>query len=289
MLKSKSSIYHKETACFKHDSSLEKIKRVFNFDCKPLKILDLGCGDGRLSGELVKKGHEVWGIDSSNEGLKIAEEKGIKTIKADLESDDWHLMSSRAECNEVEGSLRCGERRDFSTPLRSGRNDKTTRSELKSNSFDVVLLLDVLEHLYDGEKVINNINKILKDDGKLVICLPNHFDLRNRLHILFGGGIVHWDHKRYNNALAWEYGHIRFLRLKELIILLQRCGFYLKSSQFNFMAGGIIPTFLTPRKLRVFLLRFWPNLFSGKFVLLLTKDKIMHPDRFFVGKTKKGM
>lgn len=247
---SHTSNYHQQNPCYNHDSSLEKIKRVFDFDCEPLKILDLGCGDGRLSSELVKKGHEVWGLDCSVAGLKLAKEKGIKTIEADLEASSWPL---------------------------------------EENSFDVVLVLDVLEHLYDQEKVLKNVYRVLKSNGHLFVAYPNHFDLRNRLHILFGGGIVHWDHKRYDNTLAWQYGHIRFLRLRELIILAQRAGFYLKTSQFNFMAGGIIPTFLTTRKFRVFFLKHWPNLFSGKFVLLLSKEKTMHPDKFFVGKTRKGM
>lgn len=247
---SNTSDYHQQNLCFNHNSNLEKISRVFNFNCKSLKILDLGCGDGRLSGELVKKGHQVWGLDCSDEGLKIAESRKIKIIKADLEEDNWTI---------------------------------------EKNSFDIVLLLDVLEHLYDQEKILKKVFNLLKPTGQLIVAYPNHFDLRNRLNILFGGGIVHWDHKRYDNTLAQQYGHIRFLRLKELVILLQRARFYLKSSQFNFMAGGIVPTSLTPRKIRVFLLKCLPNLFSGKFVLVLSKVKIMHPDRFFVSKTKKGM
>jgi len=42
---------------------------------KGCKVLDAGCGSGRNSIFLTKKGFEVWGIDISNIGIKKAKEK----------------------------------------------------------------------------------------------------------------------------------------------------------------------------------------------------------------------
>lgn len=42
---------------------------------KPLNILELGCGSGNVTLELLKKGYEVVGIDFSDEMLNIAKEK----------------------------------------------------------------------------------------------------------------------------------------------------------------------------------------------------------------------
>ena len=42
---------------------------------KPLNILELGCGTGNITVELLEKGYEVVGIDISEEMLEIAEEK----------------------------------------------------------------------------------------------------------------------------------------------------------------------------------------------------------------------
>lgn len=42
---------------------------------KPLNILELGCGTGNITTELLQRGYEVVGIDISEEMLEIAEEK----------------------------------------------------------------------------------------------------------------------------------------------------------------------------------------------------------------------
>lgn len=243
------SQYHQSNPCFDYDSNLEKIKRVFDFSASRLKIFDLGCGDGRLSSELVKLGHEVWGLDSNKDGLNQAERAGIKIIEADLESE---LLP------------------------------------VEENNFDLVLLLDVLEHLYDQEKVLTNIYQVLKPDGKLIISYPNHFDLRNRLNMLFGKGIVHWAHKKYNTP-AWQYGHIRFLLFRELENLLKNHNFYVKTVQFNFMAGGIIPTRITLPFVRKILLKLFPNLLSGKFVIIADKHNGGEVKKIYLPKTIFGV
>ena len=50
------------------------IEKEINFD-KNLKILDIGCGTGRHTIELTKRGYAVTGIDLSDSLLKRAEEK----------------------------------------------------------------------------------------------------------------------------------------------------------------------------------------------------------------------
>ncbi len=245
----KTAKYHQENICFDYPASLKKIERVFDFNRSKLKILDLGCGDGRLSAELIEKGHEVSGVDVSSEGIEAARLKGINAIKADMEE----------------------------------------KLPFPDSCFDAVLLLDTLEHLYDQEGIIREVHRVLKDDGKLIISYPNHFDLRNRLNMLFGGGMIHWSHKKYENVHAWSYGHIRFLLYRELAELLGTCGFYPKKIQFNFMAGGLIPRRLTPSVFRKIILKFWPQLFTGKYVLLADKKKEGTKERIFVSSTPEGM
>lgn len=50
------------------------IEREINYD-KSLKIIDIGCGTGRHSIELTKRGYKVLGIDLSEPQLKRAKEK----------------------------------------------------------------------------------------------------------------------------------------------------------------------------------------------------------------------
>ncbi len=49
-------------------------------DIKGKKILDVGCGDGTLTLELVKRGADVTGIDSSPQMVAASKSKGIKAF-----------------------------------------------------------------------------------------------------------------------------------------------------------------------------------------------------------------
>lgn len=244
-----SATYHDSTTCYEYPSTLEKIKRVFDFNQdKKLSIVDLGCGDGRIMKELADLNHSVTGIDSSREGIKQVKKNGLTAIEADLER---------------------------TLPI-------------EDNSFDVALLLDTLEHLYDQSTILSEANRILKHDGKLIISFPNHFDIRNRFATLFGKGIIHWAHKKYENAIPWSYGHVRFLLFKQLNQLLELHGFYPEKAQFNFMAGGIVPTRFTPAFFRKALLKSWPQLFTGKYVVCYQKQKTKL-NYIYLPKTPHGM
>ena len=60
---------------------------------------------------------------------------------------------------------------------------------LKTESFDVVTALDVLEHVRDDQKMINEIERVLKDGGELVLSTPSRgfiyelFDWQSRIGI----------------------------------------------------------------------------------------------------------
>jgi len=50
---------------------------------------------------------------------------------------------------------------------------------IKKNSIDIILLLDVLEHLPDTQKVLEETNKVLKDNGELIIQVPFLYPLHD--------------------------------------------------------------------------------------------------------------
>jgi len=49
----------------------------------------------------------------------------------------------------------------------------------KNNSLDLVILQDVLEHLDNREKLINNIYNLLNDNGMIYLSTPNRFSVIN--------------------------------------------------------------------------------------------------------------
>ncbi len=56
-----------------------------------------------------------------------------------------------------------------------------------NESFDTVLLLDVIEHLANHEKAVSELSRVCKGGGHVIIMTPNIMKLTSRLHFLFTG------------------------------------------------------------------------------------------------------
>ena len=101
------------------------------------------------------------------------------------------------------------------------RMEPKRRLPLDSDSFDVVLFLEVLEHVIDDPRhVFSEINRILKTDGYLFLTTPNIAQLFNRLMLLLGK-----QPQLYFTSLRYGYkserGHFREWTLDELTYLLR--------------------------------------------------------------------
>lgn len=92
--------------------------------------------------------------------------------------------------------------------------------DYEEKSFDVVLIADVLEHLYDPLKVLSYVKKFLKDDGVMLISLPNFRYYEVLIKIFIKGDF------KYEDAGILDRTHIRFFCKKNIIELL-------KSADFN--------------------------------------------------------
>lgn len=111
------------------------IEKYFDADKKNLKILEIGSGTGEVSNFLSHYG-EVTSLDMSPEAEAFSKEKGVSNfILADI--------------NEVDTSM-------------------------FKDKFDLVLALDVLEHIQDDVKTMEIINGLLADDGHFFINVPAH-------------------------------------------------------------------------------------------------------------------
>jgi 2-polyprenyl-3-methyl-5-hydroxy-6-metoxy-1,4-benzoquinol methylase len=65
---------------------------------KDIKILDIGCGTGRHSIELTKRGYSVTGVDLSDSQLKRAEEKALEAkVNVDFQKADARSLSFNHE------------------------------------------------------------------------------------------------------------------------------------------------------------------------------------------------
>lgn len=125
----------------------ERITFIVEKIGKGNKVLDLGCRYGELT-SYYEKENEVIGVDIDENALKICEHRlGIKTYLQNL--------------NE--------------------------RLQFDDNSFDVVVLSEVLEHLPYPDITLGEIKRVLKEKGFLVGSVPNGTRIKNRLSFLFKG------------------------------------------------------------------------------------------------------
>jgi len=116
---------------------------------RPGRVFDLGCGDG-IQAKIIKE---------AISGITI---NGCDISPAAVEKSGQHLESVYVHNIDVED-----------LPEESG-------------SYDLVLCVAVLEHLYDVLHAINEIRRILKPGGHTIIQVPNLSFWRFRLEVLFG-------------------------------------------------------------------------------------------------------
>lgn len=64
--------------------------------------------------------------------------------------------------------------------------DITKGLPFKNNEFDLVIFGEVIEHIPDPDSVLQDINRVLKKNGKLIVSTPNLVSWANRLLILSG-------------------------------------------------------------------------------------------------------
>lgn len=108
------------------------------------KVLDVGCGNGIISLHLGKLGFNVTGIDVS--------EKAIQTAKEHNVFPNVNFRVQSAEEVVASGEL-----------------------------FDVIVCSEVLEHLDNPAALIKVLHQILKDDGILIVTVPNGHGPREAL------------------------------------------------------------------------------------------------------------
>ena len=107
---------------------------------KPLdkiNILDIGCGGGLLSEPMTRLGANVTGIDASNKNINIAK---------------LHAKKNKLKINYL-----------CSSP-----------EKLKiKKKFDVILNMEIIEHVEDINFFINSCSKLLKKDGLMFVATLN--------------------------------------------------------------------------------------------------------------------
>lgn len=194
-------IYNAEEVQYNSKAERVRLEKIIEFVGLDNKVLDIGCYDGTVGSKLIKKGNDVYGIEINQEVIEIAKQKGIKVIAQDIES----------------------------------------RFGFENNFFDVVVAAELIEHILDTDFFIEEIKRVLKAGGILVLTTPNIASLGRRLFLLFG------KNPYFEASLGYppeaHAGHIRFFTKDLLFGFLKHKGFEIlkfTSDVINFDSSGKI-------------------------------------------------
>ena len=101
---------------------------------KTAKIFDFGCGSGYTVGYLQKLGYDASGNDVSAEAVEFGLSEGVRNIS----------VAQSGKINHSEGG------------------------------FDLILALDVIEHIEDDSAAVRGLKMALKPEGIVIMTVPAH-------------------------------------------------------------------------------------------------------------------
>jgi O-antigen biosynthesis protein len=157
-------------------------------------VVDFGCATGYFSQLLTQKGCSVTGVEINPAAAKIAEQYCEKVIVADLD------FISVAEI-------------------------------LPSQTFDVAVFGDVLEHVRDPWKILEDVKQILKPSGCVIASIPNVAHGAVRLSLLQG----RFEYEQYG---LLDNTHLRFFTRETVEALFENAGYFIDAQDRT-----IVPVF----------------------------------------------
>lgn len=131
---------------YNYPTAFHRVRIVLNFiktlKKKKLKIVDLGCGGGDLAFRLAECGHEVLGVDQSQEMINICEKKLSKIPKKNQKNVKFIRK-------EIDKKLNLGEK------------------------FDIVTALGFIGYLPNDKFLFDIADNLLKPNGCLLVSCRN--------------------------------------------------------------------------------------------------------------------
>src|ERR1051326_4770595 len=111
------------------------------------RVLDVGVNRGDFAVELTRTGNKVVGLDISSRAVEICQQQGIDAYRLNVETE------------AIPASL---------------------------GTFDVIVFLEIIEHLIDPIKTLRKLRAVLNDKGCLVLSTPNAAYIKWRLDLMRG-------------------------------------------------------------------------------------------------------
>jgi len=224
-------------------------------------LFNAGCGDGFLDIFLKKKVASLSSLDLNEGDLKIA-----------------RLINPEKNVHYYSGLL---ENLPFS-----------------SETFDVVVCMEVLEHLKNDQKAIDELIRVLKKGGKLIITVPSRnfpflYDpinyILNKFRLKLNIGIWGWGHERLYtfNILKNKVG-LKMIKRKRLSYSI--AGLCENSYISNFLQRFTKNDPKNKGQIRVDFNKIKNSVFyTPPFILTRIRDAIIYLDKMILFNSKKSV
>ncbi len=134
---------------------------------------------------------------------------GFRCSAYDDLQDDWHKVPENRE-------------KILSFAFSCGINFKQANAQglpFERESFDMVMLTDVIEHLHDSPRdLLNDLLELAKPEGLLLVTVPSAVNIRKRIDVVIGNTNLPPFEGYYWYPGAWR-GHIREYVRNDLVKL----------------------------------------------------------------------
>ncbi|MCH7492340.1 methyltransferase domain-containing protein [Patescibacteria group bacterium] len=159
------------------------------------RVLDLGCNTGYL-GNYIKTGDWV-GIENDQSLIPELKNSGVykEVLCEDINNFDFGLF--------------------------------------KKESFDIIIMADILEHLFNPDSVMQRLKPLLKESGHMVISIPNIANFKIRLKLLFG-------FFTYTETGILDRTHVHFFEKHSVKKFIKKNGLVIKKMKFTSTFFGVI-------------------------------------------------
>ncbi|MHB8901902.1 MAG: class I SAM-dependent methyltransferase, partial [Thermoguttaceae bacterium] len=186
------------------EAAKDRFARIFGMipgGRRPIRILDVGPTPFTLFIKEALPEHEVWGLDRTDLLKDRFEQRGVRF----------------KSCNLDEGKIPFGD--EF---------------------FDVIIFTEVLEHVFGPpSELLQELRRVLRPGGELILGVPNIARLANRLRLVFGVSPLPDPDNQMKRDWVHGHGHIHEYTRGEIVGLCKKNGMEVRQTwMFSPRPGG---------------------------------------------------
>lgn len=168
------------------------------------KLLELGCGWGEHCAHMMQYAADVTGVD-------IVLPKWVQNVSRP------NLALIEANANE--------------------------QLPFAPASFDAIIGMMVVEHLFDPFKVVAELRRLIKPNGVVILNLPLVTSWKNRLNLLFGR-LPQTSYAGWFEQREWDGGHLHYFSWPMITKLMATAGFEITHFRAVGRMSGLKTAFL---------------------------------------------